>query len=139
MNRHPVIPGGSPETSQLGMAKNYSTRMPIRRSAITRPLDHDDLSSLGKPIVREAFADQLNGLLDSAIAKGVRLQKGGRVDELFRTLLANPDINRFETSDTTISALCQRWGREVEANPAAFAAGIGGIATPAPGQRQGFR
>jgi hypothetical protein len=83
--------------------------------------DHDDLSSLGKPIVREALADQLNGLPDSAIAKGVRLQIGGRVDELFRTLLANPDINRFETRYTTISALCLRWGREVEANPAAFA------------------
>jgi len=83
--------------------------------------DHDVLSPLGKPIVRQALADQLKGLPDSAIAKGVRLQIGGRVDELFRTLLENPDINRFETRYTTISALCQRWGREVEANPAAFA------------------
>ena len=84
--------------------------------------DHDVLSPLSKPIVREAFADRLKGLPDSAIAKGVRLQIGGRVDELFRTLLANPDINRFETKYTTISALCQRWSREVEANPDAFAA-----------------
>jgi DNA-cytosine methyltransferase len=61
-------------------------------------------------------------LPESAIAKGVRLQIGGRVDELFRTLLTNPDINRFETKYTTVSALCQRWGREVEANPAAFVA-----------------
>jgi DNA (cytosine-5)-methyltransferase 1 len=83
--------------------------------------DHDALSPLSKPIVRQALAEQLKGLPDTAIAKGVRLQKGGRVDELFRTLLANPDINRFETRYTTISALCQRWGREVDANPAAFA------------------
>lgn len=87
--------------------------------------DHDALSPLSKPIVREAFAERLKGLPDSAIAKGVRLQKGGRVDELFRTLLANPDVNRFETRYTTISALCQRWGREVEANPAAFAQELG--------------
>jgi hypothetical protein len=83
--------------------------------------DHDALSPLGKPIVREALAEQLMGLPDSAIAKGVRLQIGGRVDELFRTLLANPDINRFEAKYTTVSALCQGWGREVEANPATFA------------------
>jgi len=83
--------------------------------------DHDALSSLDKPVIRQAFAKQLKGLPDSAIAKGVRLQIGGRVDELFRTLLANPDINRFETKYTTVSALCQRWGREVEANPDAFA------------------
>jgi DNA-cytosine methyltransferase len=82
--------------------------------------DHDALSPLSKPIVREALAEQLKGVADSAIAKGVRLQLGGRVDELFRTLLANHDINRFETKYTTVSALCQRWGREVEANPAAF-------------------
>jgi DNA-cytosine methyltransferase len=83
--------------------------------------DHDALSPVGKPLIREALAEQLKGLSDSAIAKGMRLQIGGRVDELFRTLLANPDINRFEIRYTTISALCQRWGREVEANPAAFA------------------
>jgi DNA-cytosine methyltransferase len=83
--------------------------------------DHDTLSSLSKPIVRREFAEKLEGLPGSAIAKGVRLQIGGRVDELFRTLLANPDINRFETRYTTVSALCQRWGREVEANPDAFA------------------
>ena len=91
--------------------------------------DHDELSPLGKPIARKAFAEQLKGLPDSAIAKGVRLQIGGRVDELFRTLLANPDINRFETRYTTISALCQRWGREVEANPAAFALELDALPT----------
>jgi DNA-cytosine methyltransferase len=84
--------------------------------------DHDQLSPLGKPVVRQAFAEVLKGLPDAAIVKGVRLQIGGRVDELFRTLLANPDINRFETKYTTVSALCQRWGREVEADSDAFAA-----------------
>ena len=84
--------------------------------------NHDELSPLGKPIVRQALADHLKGLPDSAIAKGVRLQKGGRVDELFQTLLADPKINRFETKYTTVSALCQKWGREVEVNPDALAA-----------------
>jgi DNA-cytosine methyltransferase len=83
---------------------------------------HDQLSPFGKPVIREAFADRLDGLAGDSIAKGVRLQIGGRVDELFGTLLANPDINRFETKYTAVSALCQRWAREVEAKPAAFAA-----------------
>jgi DNA-cytosine methyltransferase len=83
--------------------------------------DHDQLSPPGKPIVRRALAEHLASLPANSIAKGVRLQIGGRVDELFRTLLANPDINRFETKYTTVSALCQRWGREVEANPDTFA------------------
>jgi DNA-cytosine methyltransferase len=89
--------------------------------------DHQQLSSLRKPFVREALAGHLKGLPDSAIAKGVRLQKGGRVDELFRDLLANPEINRFATKYTTVSALCQKWGREVEADPEAFAAEVGAL------------
>jgi asparagine synthetase B (glutamine-hydrolysing) len=84
--------------------------------------DHDALSPLDKPVVREALAEQLKGLPDSAIAKGVRLQIGGRVDELFRTLLANPEINHFETKCATVPALCQSWGRAVEAYPDQFAA-----------------
>jgi len=39
------------------------------------------------------FAARLKGLPESCIAKGVRLQIGGGVPELFRTLLADPDIN----------------------------------------------
>jgi len=88
--------------------------------------DHDQLSPFSKPIVRQAFADRLDGLAD-VIAKGVRLQIGGQVDELFLKLLADTDVNRFETKYTTTSALCQRWGREVEANPAAFAAELAGL------------
>lgn len=62
-----------------------------------------------------ALAKHLVGLPANRIVKGVRLQIGGRIDELFRTLLANPDINRFETKYTTVFS-CQRWGREAEAN-----------------------
>lgn len=83
--------------------------------------DHAQLSPPGKPIVRQAFADRLIGLPDDAIAKDVKLQLGSRVDELFQKLIADLDINRFETKYTDVAALCQRWGREVEANPATFA------------------
>jgi hypothetical protein len=73
-------------------------------------------------IVREALAPYLADLPANSIAKGVRLQIGGGVDQLFRILLTSSDINRFETKYTTVSALCQRWGREVEANPEVFKA-----------------
>jgi DNA (cytosine-5)-methyltransferase 1 len=83
---------------------------------------HDQLSPLGKPVVREAFNEVSFGLPEKLIAKGERLQKGGRVDELFRTLLSNARINRFETKYEAVSHLCQRWGVEVEANPEHFLA-----------------
>ena len=76
--------------------------------------DHDQLSPLSKPVIREAFCEAFSGLPEKLIAKGQRLQKGGRVDELFRTLLPNTDINRFETKYEATSPLCQRWGAEVE-------------------------
>ena len=84
--------------------------------------DHDHLSPGEQAYHPRGVCGSTQWLAETAIAKGVRLQKGGRVDDLFRTLLPNHDINRFETKYTTISALCQRWGREVEANPDAFAA-----------------
>jgi asparagine synthetase B (glutamine-hydrolysing) len=62
---------------------------------IFRRFDHDQLAPLDKPIIRQAFADRLEGLPVGAIAKGERLQKSSRVDELFLTLLSNQDINRF--------------------------------------------
>jgi DNA-cytosine methyltransferase len=89
--------------------------------------DHAQLSPPSKTIVRHAFADRLDELPDDVIAKNVKLQLGGRVDELFAKLIAVPDINRFETKYTDIAALCQRWGREVEANPAAFAAELAAL------------
>jgi DNA-cytosine methyltransferase len=92
--------------------------------------DHDQLSSLSKPIIREAFRDALSGMPERLIAKGQRLQKGGRVDELFRTLLRNADINRFETKYEAISPLCRRWGAEIEANPEAFSAELRGLPQP---------
>ena len=55
---------------------------------------------------------------------GVRLQTGASVDTLFETLLSNKTINRFRQASGkaygTISALCQRWGKEVTANPKPF-------------------
>lgn len=84
--------------------------------------DHDQLSPLSKPKIGEAFCEVVSGLPERLVAKGRRLQKGGRVDELFPTLLPNADINRFETKYEATSPLCQRWGAEVEANPGAFSA-----------------
>ncbi|WP_051002779.1 DNA (cytosine-5-)-methyltransferase [Bradyrhizobium elkanii] len=75
--------------------------------------NHDDLSPFDKPLIRRAYASDLAGLPEGVIAKGERLQIAGRVDKLFLGLLSDPDINRFETRYTTVSALCQRWGREV--------------------------
>jgi DNA-cytosine methyltransferase len=81
------------------------------------PFDHEQLSRPAKPIVREALADELHDLPRGSLAVGVRLQIGGGVDSLFETLLKNDQINRFEKQYTTVSALCQRWGREVARDP----------------------
>jgi DNA-cytosine methyltransferase len=89
--------------------------------------DHDQLSPMDKPIVRAAFADRLAALPEHAIAKGVRLQKGGGVSDLFQTLLANPTINRFPKKYTTVSALCQAWSRAVEADREGVTAELVGL------------
>lgn len=88
---------------------------------------HDELSSMEKPVVRDAFAYRLKDLPHNTIAKGVRLQIGGGVNELFETLLADPDINRFEQKYTAVAPLCQRWAREVEADPTKYAAELSGL------------
>lgn len=95
--------------------------------------DHDQLSPLGKPVVREAFADRIGGL---PINKGVRLQIGGMVDDLFRTLLQDPTINRFYPVYSTVSPLCQRWGREVAADRGRFSVELAGLL---PQRRAGVR
>jgi DNA-cytosine methyltransferase len=82
-----------------------------------RQFSHDELSSPEKPLVRAMFADALRRLPPGLIAKGVKLQKGGGVHELFQTLIGDPLINRFETRYTTVTALCQRWAKEVRENP----------------------
>jgi len=51
-------------------------------------------------------------------------QKGARVDEALKSLLSDPVINRFGPPSSTISSLCQRWGKEVAANPGAFSSEI---------------
>jgi DNA-cytosine methyltransferase len=81
-----------------------------------RLFSHDELSSIEKPIIRKIFADAFARLPSGLIAKGIKLQKGGGVHELFQTLLDDPVINRFETRYTTVSALCQRWAAEVREN-----------------------
>ena len=39
------------------------------------------------------------------------------MNALFETLLSDPTINRFHPPYKTVSALCQRWAREVKSNP----------------------
>jgi DNA-cytosine methyltransferase len=82
--------------------------------------DHDALSPLGKPLVRQALAGELQGLPKGSLTSGVRLQTGGGVDTLFETLLQNDAINRFEPKYAKVAALCQRWAKEVEARPEHF-------------------
>jgi DNA-cytosine methyltransferase len=92
--------------------------------------DHDQLSPLGKPMIRAALTAQLAELPVGSIARGIRLQIGGRVDELFRNLLDMPDINRFERRYSAVAPLCQRWGDEVASNPDVFQAELSGLPTP---------
>jgi DNA (cytosine-5)-methyltransferase 1 len=82
--------------------------------------DHDQLSPLGKPLIRQALADQLRDLPKGSLTIGAFLQTGGSVDALFETLLRNDAINRFETKYEKVAALCQRWGGEVEERPEPF-------------------
>jgi DNA (cytosine-5)-methyltransferase 1 len=79
--------------------------------------DHEQLSPPTKPIVREALAAELHGLPPGSFAVGVRLQIGGGVDSLFKTLVRNDEINRFEKRYTRVKDLCERWGREVARDP----------------------
>jgi DNA-cytosine methyltransferase len=82
-----------------------------------RQFSHDELSSPEKPLIRAAFADAFRRVPAQLIAKKVKLQKGGGVDQLFQTLIDDPIINRFETRYATVAALCQRWATEVRENP----------------------
>ncbi|KRR14925.1 hypothetical protein CQ12_32305 [Bradyrhizobium jicamae] len=92
-----------------------STAKSVRK--FFRRFSHDELSSIEKPFIREIFADAFARLPSGLIAKGVKLQKGGGVHKLFRTLIDDPAINRFEKAYTTVSALCERWAAEVRENP----------------------
>jgi hypothetical protein len=102
-----------------------STGAPVRRHF--RQFTHDQLSPIEKPLVRAEYADVLQRLPAGIIAKGVKLQKGGGVSELFETLIDEPMINRFETKYTTVTALCQRWAKEVREKPDHYAQELLGI------------
>ena len=82
--------------------------------------DHDQLSPPDKPLVRQALAEELGGLLPNRLGRRVPMQKGLSVDVLFKALLPDPLVNRFEPKAKSVSALCQRWGREVAACPDSF-------------------
>lgn len=85
--------------------------------AFFEQFEYDDLVSLKKPVVRRELESELKGLTHK-VTTGVQLQKGGGVDALFETLLADPEINPFGCS--TVSGMCRRWGKERNANAQAF-------------------
>ena len=95
---------------------------------------HEQLSPLTKPIVRRAFAADLARLQKGSLTVGVQMQTGGSVDRLFATLLSDESINRFKMGDgdayTTVSALCQRWGREARADPKRFTSELKRLPAP---------
>ena len=87
--------------------------------------DHDQLCRPGKPLIREALSPWLRGF--DGFASGVRLQIGGGVNSLFTNVLNDPRINRFETRYSSVGPLCQRWGREVTANPGRYLDEVNGV------------
>jgi DNA-cytosine methyltransferase len=109
------------------LAADYGKRLldPYLDEAIRQyflGFDHEQLSSLYKPFVRQALADELRHLPKGSLTAGVQLQTGGGVDALFETLLHDPAINRFEKKYTKVSPLCQQWGDAVERRPEPFLA-----------------
>jgi DNA-cytosine methyltransferase len=102
-----------------------STAKSVRR--FFRRFSHDELSPIDKPLIRRIFHDAFARLPNGLIAKGVKLQKGGGVHELFKTLIDDPIINRFETAYTTVSALCKRWAAEVREDPDRYLNELAGL------------
>ena len=82
-----------------------------------RQFTHDELSSPDKLLIRAEFADAFARLPAGLVAKGIKLQKGGCVHQLFQTLIDDPVVNRFERKYTTIPALCVRLAKEVREKP----------------------
>lgn len=105
-----------------------STAPSVRR--YFRQFSHDELSSPTKPLIRTIFADALQRLPAGLIAKGIKLQKGGGVHQLFQTLIDDPVINRFERKYAVVAALCQRWAREVRANPEKYSEELAALPRP---------
>lgn len=85
----------------------------MSKSVVTLRFDPAELAKSDKPWVRAALRSAGYPVGDDDVAVGVKLQKGGRVSELFEAaLLADPRINRFDPRYNAISPLCQRWGKE---------------------------
>lgn len=94
-------------------------------------LSHDELVRPSKPLVRRSMGNQILKL-QGVIGSGLMLQKSMGVSGLFKTLLAAPRINRFEKPYTTVASLCQRWGKEVAANPLPFKAELADLPSSTP-------
>lgn len=83
------------------------------KSAVTLRFDPAELAKSNKPWVRAALRSAGYPVDDNDIAVGVKLQKGGKVSDLFEAeLLDDERINRFDPRYNAISPLCQRWGKE---------------------------
>jgi site-specific DNA-cytosine methylase len=92
--------------------------------------EHDELSPLNKPLVRQALVYELRDLPKGSLSVGIRLQTGGGVDTLFETLLRDPAINRFDRKYADVRSLCERWSREVRERPEPFLAELEALPTP---------
>lgn len=83
------------------------------KSANILHFDGVTLAKPDKPFVRNALFEVGFPVKDEDVAVGVKLQKGGKVSDLFETVLLNDErINRFEPRYNTISHLCQRWWQQ---------------------------
>ena len=82
-----LIPGGSPN-GLLNLRKHlYDPYVEERVFRYFLQFDHDQLSPPDKPLVRQALAEELGGLLPNRLGRRVPMQKGLSVDVLFKALL----------------------------------------------------
>jgi DNA-cytosine methyltransferase len=85
----------------------------MSKSVTTLRFDPAELARSNKPWVRAALRSAGYPVGDDDVAVGVKLQKGGKVSDLFEAKLLDDDrINRFDPPYNAISPLCRRWGKE---------------------------
>lgn len=109
-----------------------------RIEAFFSSFTHEELARPNKPIVRQALGDRITALQE-AIKSGLRLQKSTGVSDLFETLLSDPRINRFDKRYPTVASLCQRWGKEVAAEPTQFKTELSDLPHASTASRKGSR